>query len=106
VRSFHFSPEEGLYVCAGSNSLSRDEDWVFASPQMLGRQRYWPDSALRKAIRPGAVHAGIVKQVGWQTFQHSFATLWKANSEDVKVVQKSLRHSNSRITLDVYKRNA
>jgi len=34
--------------------------------------------------------------------RHSFATLLKANGEDVKVVQESLRHANSRITLDVY----
>jgi integrase len=36
------------------------------------------------------------------TFRHSFATQLKANGEDVKVVQESLRHANSRITLDTY----
>jgi integrase len=81
---------------------NRDDDWLFASPEKLGRQPYWPDSALRKAVRPGAVRAGIVKHIGWHTFRHSFATLLKANGEDVKVVQESLRHANSRITLDVY----
>jgi len=63
---------------------------------------YWPDSALRKAVRPAAVRARIVKHIGWHTFRHSFATLLKANGEDVKVVQESLRHANRRITLDVY----
>jgi integrase len=77
-------------------------DWVFASPQKAGQQPYWHDSALRRAIRPAAVRAGIRKHVGWHTFRHSFATLLKANGEDVKVVQESLRHANSRITLDVY----
>jgi integrase len=81
---------------------NRDEDWVFASPKELGRQPYWPDSALRRVARPAAVRAGIVKHIGWHTFRHSFATLLKANGEDVKVVQESLRHANSRITLDVY----
>ncbi len=81
---------------------NRDEDWIFASPEKLGRQPYWPDSALRRAVRPAAVRAGIVKHIGWHTFRHSFATLLKANGEDVKVVQESLRHANSRITLDVY----
>jgi integrase len=81
---------------------NRDEDWLFASPEKLGQQPYWPDRALRKAVRPGAVRAGIVKHIGWHTFRHSFATLLKANGEDVKVVQESLRHANSRITLDVY----
>ena len=36
------------------------------------------------------------------TFCHAFATLLKANDEDVKVVQESLRHANTRITLDIY----
>jgi site-specific recombinase XerD len=48
------------------------------------------------------VRAGIVKHIGWHTFRHSFATLLKGNGEDVKTVQESLRHTNSRITLDVY----
>jgi len=81
---------------------NRGEDWVFASPRKLGRQPYWPDSALRRAVRPAAVRAGIIKHIGWHTFRHSFATLLKANGEDVKIVQESLRHANSRITLDVY----
>ena len=83
-------------------TYNRDEDWVFASPEKLGHQPYWPDSALRRVIRPAALRAGIVKHIGWHTFRHSFATLLKANGEDVKVVQESLRHANSRITLDVY----
>jgi len=40
--------------------------------------------------------------IGCHTFRHSFATVLKANGEDVKVVQESLRHANGRITLDVY----
>jgi integrase len=83
-------------------SYNRDEDWVFASPEKSGKQPYWPDSALRRVVRPAAVRAGIAKHIGWHTFRHSFATLLKANGEDVKVVQESLRHANSRITLDVY----
>ena len=93
---------EVLVDWRGRTPYSRDEDWVFASPEKLGQQPYWPDSALRKAVRPAAVRAGIVKHIGWHTFRHSFATLLKANGEDVKVVQESLRHANSRITLDVY----
>jgi site-specific recombinase XerD len=49
------------------------------------------------AVRPGAVHASIVKHIGWHTFRHSFATLLKANGEDVTVAPESLRHANSRI---------
>ncbi len=92
---------EVLLNWRGRTPYNRDEDWVFASPEKLGQQPYWPDSALRKAVRPAAMRAGIVKH-GWHTFRHSLATLLKANGEDVKVVQESLRHANSRITLDVY----
>lgn len=93
---------EVLLDWRGQTTYNRDDDWVFASPEKLGRQPYWPDSALRRVIRPAALRAGIVKHIGWHTFRHSFATLLNANGEDVKVVQESLRHANSRITLDVY----
>jgi integrase len=79
-----------------------DDDWVFASPRMHGRQPYWPDNLMKRYIKPAAQQAGIHKNIGWHTFRHSFGTLLKANGEDVKTVQELLRHANSRITLDVY----
>ena len=69
---------------------------------MHGKQPYWPENLLRRHIRPAAQSCGITKQIGWHTFRHSYATHLKANGEDVKVVQESLRHANSRITLDTY----
>ena len=69
---------------------------------MQGKQPYWPDSLMRRVIRPAAVRAGISKHIGWHTFRHSLATLLKANGEDVKTVQESLRHATSKITLDTY----
>jgi integrase len=45
---------------------------------------------------------GIKKRVGWHTFRRTYATLLKANGEDVKVVQELLRHGSSRVTLDIY----
>jgi len=60
------------------------------------------ENLLRRHIRPAAKRCGIDKQIGWHTFRHSYATHLKANGEDVKVVQESLRHANSRITLDTY----
>jgi site-specific recombinase XerD len=53
-------------------------------------------------VRPAAQRAGITKHLTWHVFRHSFATQLKANGEDVKVVQESLRHASSKITLDVY----
>jgi integrase len=77
-------------------------DWVFASPEMKGQQPYWPENLLRRHIRPAAARCGITKAIGWHTFRHSYATQLKANGEDVKVVQESLRHANRRITFDNY----
>lgn len=82
--------------------FSQESDWVFASPEMQDTQPYWPENLLRRHIRPAAKRCGINKPIGWHTFRHSYATQLKANGEDVKVVQESLRHANSRITLDTY----
>jgi integrase len=77
-------------------------DWVFASAEKKGRQPYWPENLLRRYIRPAAARCGISKRIGWHTFRHSYATQLNANGEDVKAMQESLRHANSRITLDTY----
>lgn len=79
-----------------------DDDFVFASETMKGKQPYWPDNLMKRHIRPVARANGINKNIGWHTFRHSFGTLLKANREDVKTVQELLRHANSRIKLDVY----
>jgi integrase len=84
------------------SAFNTGHDWVFASPEMRGKQPYWPENLLRRHIRPAADRCGIKKPIGWHTFRHSYATHLKANGEDVKVVQESLRHANSRITLDTY----
>ncbi len=86
----------------GTSSYRSPEDWVFASPVNNGKWPIWPDTAMQDYIKPAAVAAGITKAVGWHTFRHSFATLLKANGEDVKTVQEPMRHANSRVTMDIY----
>ena len=93
---------EVLMDWRGQTPYNQHGDWIFASSEMQGKQPYWPDSLMRRVIRPAAVRAGITKHIGWHTFRHSLATLLKANGEDVKTVQESLRHANSKITLDTY----
>lgn len=78
------------------------EDWIFASPGVNGQKPYWPEMLLRRHVRPAARRAGIQKNVGWHTFRRTYATLLKANGEDVKVTQELMRHANSMITLDIY----
>jgi len=86
----------------GECLYNQNTDYVFASAEMHGKQPLWPSSAMSKHIRPAAKRAGIVKHVRWHVFRHSFATLLKGNGEDVKTVQESLRHADSKVTLDTY----
>jgi integrase len=81
---------------------NQDSDFVFGSPEMNGTQPYWPDSMLRKVIRPAAVKARISKRIGWHSFRRSLATLLQANGASVKATQDMLRHANSRLTLELY----
>lgn len=91
-----------LFDWRGKCPYNQDSDFVFGSPEMNGTQPYWPDSMLRKMIRPAAVRAGITKHIGWHSFRRSLATLLQANGVSVKATQDMLRHANSRLTLELY----
>lgn len=82
-------------------------DWVFASNsaragKKRGKQPLWLQTIMRYHIQPVIKRLGIGKRVSWHTFRRTYTTLLQANHEDVKVVQELLRHSSSRITLDIY----
>lgn len=102
-RAVPLSAEVVVYLNEWRNQTPYNcpEDWVFASPTMSGQQPYWPER-LRRKMQAAACSVGIAKRVGWHTFRHSLSTLLKASGVDVKVIQELLRHSSSRITLDVY----
>ena len=80
----------------------RDSDWLFASEVKNGREPCWPDSPLKRMVKPAAVRAGITKRIGWHTLRHTYSTLLRANGTDIKVQQELLRHSNVQTTLQVY----
>ena len=86
----------------GECPYNQDADYVFGSPEMHGKQPFWPDSLLRKVIRPAAKRAGVTKHIGWHSFRRTLATLLQANGASVKATQDMLRHASSRITMDVY----
>jgi integrase len=98
------SPElaSALHQLRQSSAYNRPEDWVLASEQTKGRSPLWLNTLMDKHVRPAVSDAQIGKHVTWHTFRHSFATLLKANGEDVKTVQESLRHSTVRITMETY----
>ena len=93
---------EVLLDWRGRCPYNQDADYLFGSPEMNGAQPYWPDSLLRKVIRPAAVRAGISKHIGWHSFRRTLATLLQASGASVKTAQDMLRHASSRLTMDLY----
>jgi integrase len=80
-----------------------ESDFLFPSVRRNGMVPVWPDTLLRKVIRPAAERAGIKgKVVGWHTFRHSLGTYLRTLEVDVKVSQDLLRHSNPSTTLRLY----
>ena len=78
------------------------KDWVFASPQSLGKLPYWPDAVLKRHVLPAAMRAGIEKQIGWHTFRRTLATLLQSSGASVKTTQELLRHASPALTLGIY----
>ena len=84
-------------------AYNQPKDWIFASPAKKGKQPYWPNSIYRVYLRPVLQDDLKIKEpVGWHTLRHSLGTLMKANGEDVKTIQETLRHANFKVTMDVY----
>jgi integrase len=79
-----------------------DGDWVFASHRTQGLKPYYPDMLMKHHVRRTARSLAITKRIGWHTFRRTYASLLKANGEDVKVVQELLRHSNFSTTMNLY----
>ncbi len=84
-------------------AYNQPEDWIFASPATKGKRPYWPNSIYRVYLKPVLQNDLKIKEpVGWHTLRHSLGTLMKANGEDVKTIQETLRHANFKVTMDIY----
>jgi integrase len=79
---------------------NKEEDWVFASPQMQGKQPFWPER-LRKNLKATVKRLGINKNVGWHTFRHTLSTMLRANGEDIATQAELLRNSQ-KVALEHY----
>lgn len=86
----------------GQTDFGQLGDWVFASPQSLGRKPYWPDAVLKRHILPAADRAGVTKRIGWHSFRRTLATLLLSSGASVKTTQELLRHASPQMTLGVY----
>lgn len=80
--------------------FNQKEDWVFASPQMQGKQPLWPDR-LRRNLQAVVRKFGIEKHVGWYTFRHTLSTMLRANGEDISTQSDLLRNS-AKVALEHY----
>ena len=97
------SVRDALAEWRKESMFNRDEDFLFPSIRLNGKQPLTPDMVLKKIIRPALVRAGIAgKVIGWHSFRHSLATNLRTLGIDVKVAQALLRHANSRTTMDIY----
>jgi integrase len=62
----------------------------------------WVRLSQQKKGFPMFRNRAVTDSGGWHTFRHTFATLLKANGEDIKTVQELLRHANVSVTMNVY----
>jgi integrase len=93
---------ESLLILRMASAYNQPSDWVFASVKAKGKVPVWPSALMSDHILPAVKAAKIEKHVSWHVFRGSYATLLKANGEDVKTVQDSLRHATFQVTMDSY----
>src|SRR5207249_1850989 len=75
---------DALHEWSRQAPYRQKDDWVFASPDMDGKQPYWPETPLKCYVLPAAKRVGITKALGWHSFRRTVATLLKGGGEDVK----------------------
>ncbi len=92
---------EELLMWRAETPYAADNDYVFASAKMKGKQPYWMSRIMQHNIKPVAANLGIPLK-GWHTLRHSCTTLLRQNGSNPKVVQDLLRHATYSITANIY----
>jgi integrase len=81
---------------------NKDEDFIFASPKLNGKQPLWGQTLNENYVKPAAVALGLVakdERFGWHRLRHSLATWVEKNTPRIlRVAQRTLRHSDSKMT--------
>ena len=82
---------------------AKDEDWVFPSLKLRGKQPRTASTIVADYIRPIAVKLGIIatseSRFGFHNFRHSLATFLISEGQNPDVVRRMLRQSHIDTTL-------
>jgi len=103
TRTAGFSPCGSVVALANLCAYPRLRTGL-CQPSYKRSATYWPGTLNRWHLQPAVKAAGIEGRIGWHTFRRTYATLLKANGEDVKTVQELLRHANSLVTMNLTRR--
>ena len=83
-----------------TTQFSNLDDWVFASPTLIGRLP-WSADAVNDAYGKAAKMAGIA-HVSTHSMRHTYRSWLDAVGTPIAVQQKLMRHADIRTTMNIY----
>jgi integrase len=89
-----------LKVWKQATQFSASEDWMFASPVQLGRLPY-SYTGVKQELQRAAEVAGI-GHLRTHAFRHTYRTWLDSVGTSVGVQQRLMRHSDIRMTMNIY----
>jgi len=120
VVPMHAILAEFMHTWKKQTPYAADDDWVFPSFKLDGRQPRGQGMIVKDYLRPAAARAGVLssevrdvdgkklivitdeRTFGFHALRHSLATFLVSKDVDPKTVQAMLRHSNVTTTLQLY----
>src|SRR5580698_247379 len=71
---------------APTDRIRQDEDFVFASPTLKGKQPLWGQTMNAQFVKPAAIELELVAEgehFGWHRFRHSLSTWANDTTKDI-----------------------
>jgi len=81
-------------------SCPTPEGWLFANPATA--KPYHQEEIQKKHIRKAGAKAGIVGNIGWHTFRHSYRSWLDETGAPLSVQKELMRHASIQTTMNVY----